>query len=381
MLTIECITEIDDLYTLQPVWDTTLQKSEHNLLFLSYIFVSTEWENLGWELDREKKLVPFILLIKENDQILGFFPFVKERKTLRGFPVTIIRTLGHTYLDRTDMIITDKAQATTKEILHYFKKKDTSWDILLMQNILEDSSFVKHTTEVCKNNKFTIAIKQGYQSPYIRKNTSWPEYLKSRSKNFHKKMRNKTNRLTKNMGEIIARHYSSPEEIAFALQIAFDIDAKSWKAQEGTAMSSSVKSRSYWQSLSTHLSGIGQVRIWLLWINGQALAFEYEVTHNKKTYCLKWSYDKKYAHYSPGFLLKYKILEFLWQEDITEIEFLGTSDAFKEQWADKKKKHYNFYIFNYTFYSQAMYLIIFKVINFVKYIFLPHRGHERHAHD
>lgn len=363
MMTIEKITEINEFNKLEPVWDGILQKSQNNLLFLSFDFIKTEWENIGWELEEGKKLRPFVVVVKENDEILGLFPFVKERKQLYGMPVTMIRSLGHTYLDRSDVIITDKPRAAVEKMFQYFEESDTSWNLLLMQNIIRNSPFTSIAADLHKKNKFKLGVKHGYQSPYVEKNMPWPEYVKSRPRSVQKVIKNKTNRLERNVGKITTCVYNTPAEVESALQTAFDIDSRSWKSLEGTAISSTERSRQYWKSLTSYLTVKGQVKIWILWVDDKAIAFEYNVLHDKKVYSLKKSYDKEYQRYSPGLLLKYKVMESIWQEDVVEIDLLGISDISKEQWTNKKRKHNNVYIFNNTLYSRIGYLFIFRLLN------------------
>jgi len=107
-------------------------------------------------------------------------------------------------------------------------------------------------------------------------------------------------------GELHAKEYKSPSDIEFALNIAFDIASKSWKAKVGTAISSTDKRKDYWQALLLRFSQRGRVRIWILWLNGKPIAFEHHIIYQNRVYSLKWGYDQEYQRISPGFLLKYK---------------------------------------------------------------------------
>ena len=360
MLGIERITKFSELKRLQPFWDDVLQKSEHNLVFLSFDFIEAEWENIGWELDEEKELSPFILVVKEQEEILGLLPFVKEWKRFYGLPVTMIRSLGHQYLDRSDMIISRKPREIMEKVFAYFEHEETSWNVLFFQNVAEGSFLITYAAAP-HGSSHVMGCKPGYRSPCVKKRGTWTDYIRSRSKNYHKRLNNKTNGLIKHAGTIVAREYRAPEEVDLALSIAFDIDSKSWKAQEGTAISSTEKSRKYWQTLTKYLAERGRVRIWILWAGDRAIAFEYHVVYNKTVYSMKWSYDREYRRYSPGLLLKHRSMEAFWSEDIAEIHLLGTSDKFKEQWTDEKQIHYNLYLFNNTIYSRIVDFLVFRL--------------------
>lgn len=342
---------------MESYWDACLQKSPHHLVFLTFDFIKTEWEHVGWEHDEEKRQVPFVLVVKEDDEILALFPLVKEKTRFYGFPVTCVRPLSHIHVDRSDAIIVKNPQRAITAFYEYFCRQDMSWNILMFKNILAESDMMHYADSVPPTMK--IEVMNGNDSPYIQKDISWSDYLKNRSKNYHKRLKNKFNRIKKDKGNVFTREYRTQDETSYALQKAFEIDLKSWKGENGTALSSTQKTKGYWEALTNYLAGKQRVRIWLLWTDDTPIAFEYHVVYNKTFYSLKWSFDKKYQQYSPGLLLKFFSMEAFWKEDVTEIDLLGNSDSFKEDWAENKRSHCNLYIFNSGFYSRAVYFTIF----------------------
>ena len=358
MMQVERISEYNSFLKMESYWDDLLHKSAYNLVFLTFDLIKTEWEHLGWEIAKEVILEPFILLVRENDEIVAIFPFVKGKMSFYGFPITYIRPLTNIYTDRFDVIFIKKPLEVFKRVIDYFKTEETGWNLLTFNNIEESSYLIKYASST---SDFKIGIMNGHRSPYVDTNIDWRDYIESRSKNCHKQLRNKLNRIERGGDKIIAREYHGPEEVKCALDIAFDIDMKSWKAKNGTGISSTSKTKNYWHTLTRHLSQKNRVGIWLLWLNDKAIAFDYHVIYDKKIYSLKCSYDEAYQRYSPGFLLTYEILKSIWSTGIREVDLLGSTDLAKEVWTAKKRQHYNIYIFNNNFYPNLIHYIVFRI--------------------
>ncbi len=354
---IEKITTYSDLLKMQPVWDEILQKSCDNLALLTFDVIKTEWQHLGWEFDTHRQMTPFILILKEDNEILSIASFVKEKRKLYGFPVVCIRPLCNIHADRVDIIIVKNSAKIVDAIINYLTAEESPWDVLMMKNVSSESDFMGQILSLRKTIK--MGILPGYSSPFVKVNASWQKYFEGRSRNVRSKLKNKLNRLTRDKCQVSAREYRTSDELEFALGKAFQIDMKSWKAEEGTAISSTEKSRRYWHSLTQELSIKDRVRIWILWINNDPVAFEYHIVYCDKVYSLKWSYDKDYQRYSPGLLLKYASMKAFWDRNVTEVDLLGNSDSFKVQWTDMIRYHYNIYIFNKAFYSKFLHHFIF----------------------
>jgi len=370
MWTIEKITRIDDFIALSSQWDHCLEQTPEQVLYVSADFIRAEWEHLGWESPAPPAATPFVLVIRENDEIVGLFPLIKESTRAWLWPMTVLRTLGSRYLDRSDMIMTRNAPEVVERVLQFLAQEEPGWNVLWLQNAVQGSTLIKEAAARSRSYGFRLATVESQQSPYIEKSGPWDRYFSSRSKNFHKRLKNKSNGLAKTAGPVVAREYASPEEAAEALQTAFAIDSRSWKAAQGTALSSTAASKAFWQTLTRYLAEKDRVRIWILWARDQAIAFEYHVLYGRRVYSMKWSYDAAFQRFSPGLLLRCRSLESFWQQDIREIDLLGVSDDFKEQWTDKTRNHENVYLFNHTLKAGLIYRLLY----------LPWRGLAKSKH-
>ncbi|MEW6096848.1 MAG: GNAT family N-acetyltransferase [bacterium] len=364
MLTIEKITRFEDFLKLEDEWNMVLGQSEANIIFLSFEFLKAEWECLGWGNPLPKNFNVFILLVKENDKIKGILPLVKYKTTFSGFPIKKIRILGKLSMRR-GIIITEQYEEVITAMLKYLINTEREWDIIEFIQILKESRCTKFIEDISKKNGLGYFLIDSQTSPYIEINKDWEEYFRGRSKNFHKSLNNKINKLNQT-GNFEYREYHTLEEIGEALPIIFEIDLKSWKGKEGTAISSSEESKRFFTLLSKYFAQRDGISIWILWLNDIPIAFEYHLIYNKIVYSLKWSYDEEYHAFSPGLVLKRISSEYFFKKGFKEIDLLGRADSFKLKWTDKTRQHCTIYISNRNCYSKLIYNFEFKFKQWIK---------------
>jgi hypothetical protein len=87
--------------------------------------------------------------------------------------------------------------------------------------------------------------------------------------------------------------------------------------------------------------------------------------YGNKLYYLKLGYDPAYARYSPGVLLHQEILTELFQEGVSELDFLGPSMEWKRDWANESYPHVWFYLFPKGIISGMIYLLKFRLAPFL----------------
>jgi hypothetical protein len=360
MYSVDKITKLEDFLMLASDWEEAIEKSTETSVFLTFEFIRAEWENLGWESISDGDISPLILIVRNGEEIAGIFPFLKEKTVLFGLPVLRLRAFGNLYLDRTAMILVNNHQHVIEKALWFLMKEEGSWNIIYLQNVSPDTLLAAYIEKCSRSLKIKLETVPGYRSPYIARHSSWQEYFALRSSNFHKQIKNKTNSLNKKVGNFSVFEYRTPEDVDQAMSIVFKIDSNSWKGNAHTSLSATVRSMAYWKILTKYLADKGRVRIWILWVNADPVAFEYHVKFDNKIYSMKWSYDNRFQKYSPGLILKLKSTESFWNEGIDEIDLLGIEDHFKLTWSNSIRHHDNIYLFNNTAYS-TLALVIFRI--------------------
>ena len=98
MTLIEEVRGFSSFLGLEKEWNSVLQKSENDSIFLRHEWFRSWWEAYG----AEKELL--ILLFKENGELLGICPFMISKGHFRGFPTKKISFIENDETPRLNII-------------------------------------------------------------------------------------------------------------------------------------------------------------------------------------------------------------------------------------------------------------------------------------
>jgi CelD/BcsL family acetyltransferase involved in cellulose biosynthesis len=157
-------------------------------------------------------------------------------------------------------------------------------------------------------------ILERYQVGLIKIDRNWEACRKHWSRSHRQSMAKAARRLAKE-GDVDFQMYSMlrPEEVEPLLHKGFEVEDRSWKGEAG----SSVFKRGMFGILvqqAKQLAKWGQLELSFLELNARPIAFSYGFNAKGVHHPNKIAYDPEYAHFSPGQLLFYHILERLYHD-------------------------------------------------------------------
>lgn len=114
------VTNKEGFYSINNIWNTVLQKSDSNIIFSSFEWLSIWWDCFG----HNKEL--FILLAQEGEEVIGIAPLmIEKRRILRYLPIKVVSFIGTGITDYADFIIVkDREKILTLFFEYLLKKKD-----------------------------------------------------------------------------------------------------------------------------------------------------------------------------------------------------------------------------------------------------------------
>ncbi|MCG3201793.1 MAG: hypothetical protein NFCOHLIN_01663 [Gammaproteobacteria bacterium] len=138
-------------------------------------------------------------------------------------------------------------------------------------------------------------------------------------------------------GKSEIRHYCNPqgEELRAMLEACGTIERKSWLAasKSGQPRYMSQESLQFWEQVcARQLGPKGQLDVWLVFFNGQPIAFRFTLTSATTRYLIANQYDEEFAQYRAGWILYLRDLENCAERGIRAID-MGSGDAhYKSRW-------------------------------------------------
>lgn len=176
--------------------------------------------------------------------------------------------------------------------------------------------------------------------------TSWSDYWQARGSNLRQNIRKAKNRLEKAGMQFELRTLTAESEMSEAVRIYGEIESRSWKASEGTAVSPDNDQGRFYADLLRSFSRRGKVRCYQLLIDGQVAATDLCVLGDEEIVILKTTFNEQYKEFSPAFLMREAAFSRLFEDDqCKRIEFYGRLMEWHTRWTDETRLMYHTTLF------------------------------------
>ena len=144
------------------------------------------------------------------------------------------------------------------------------------------------------------------------------------------------------------------DELASLLAEAYTVEARSWKAAEGTALTEDRTQGDFIASFAREAARDGILRIALMRIDGRAVAMQIAVQWRNRFWLLKTSYDKSCSRCSPGQLLMLHTLRHAIGERLLSYEFMGVMDEWTRLWTLRTREYVQLRAYPFSAQTAAM---------------------------
>lgn len=169
--------------------------------------------------------------------------------------------------------------------------------------------------------------------PFVRLGSGWrPEthFGPSRLADFRRKQRH-AEKLGRVETEIFA---PTIDRIDALLDEAFEVEARSWKGDSGTALALDQRRGAFFRRYARLATEAGVLRMCFLRIDGRAVAMQIAVECDGALWQLKIGYDAAYRRCSPGNLLILESMRWAAARGLESFEFLGQEAPWTRAWTD-----------------------------------------------
>lgn len=363
MLAVTKFDNLDNLGPLESEWNDLLSIQEDE----STVFYTPEWFRCWWG-TFGGNAVPFILLVRDENRLIGIAPMMIRRQRNRGFPTRMLGFIENGNSLHNNFILhpRERKEALTA-IVQYLMEAQDCWDIVEFKNLPEDSRNCSLLKEIITTNEILSGQKRGLISPYITIHSDWKSFYKNRSGKTRKTLRNIRNRIHR-AGDFSVEEindYATYRKIAPEL---YDIARNSWTDEIGNSLNSPAN-RNFFDQLSHTAADNGWLSVWLLKIGSDPVAFEYHLKYHHTIHGMRGSHKKNYGRMSPGvFLDSYIIQQIFERRDVAEYDLGGSNDYYKRKWTEDCRRHMTAHLFNISLYSRLLYGVEYKVIPAIKRI-------------
>jgi CelD/BcsL family acetyltransferase involved in cellulose biosynthesis len=177
-----------------------------------------------------------------------------------------------------------------------------------------------------------VVTHDGLPAPWLPLDRTWSEPESRLDRRFRENVRRRR-RIAGGLGHVRFEALApEPAALPALLAEAFDVEAKGWKGDAGTALLRDRVRGAFFRRYAELASAEGRFRIYLLRIGGRPVAMQLGVEWNERLWSFKIGYDETFARCSPGTLLMLEVLRHLALGGIRGYEFLGQPERWIEDW-------------------------------------------------
>ena len=336
------VRELAGFEMLRSAWSELLEHVPGYRLFLS-----PQWHLAAWEWRAEDAEL-YCLVAEDGQDIIAILPLVRDSESKYGLG---LRRLGYLTVPDTqfaDMVCRrDVAQTVAVAFANHLAGQQ-DWDQLQFSHLDKGAMVQEFLLPALRKQGLLISEGVTDTNAWLGLSSGWEAYYATRSRRLKKGNNHAGNRLKKQFSDIqLERVRVEEAEVNACLDKLVRVSAASWKQNTGLTLDNTGP-QAFIRRLTEELAGQGQVVIWYLILDGQAVASEYQLHHEGQIYALRADYDAAFEAWSPGTYLFWQILMQVCEEG-GERYWMGPGDnPYKARWLESGEPLQRFTVYSHT---------------------------------
>lgn len=355
MLSIRVVGTLEELGGLSDQWSRLLAETSSNRIFLTWEWLYT------WARHYLGKSRLFVLVVCEEDRVVGIAPLLIRRTREYGVPLRRVEFLGteevcSSYLDV--IAKDDKRKQVLAEIYGYlYADAKGLWDVLCLAEIPAESPTVDILYETVQEKGKVIEIVGQTCCPLITLTGSEEDFLNGISANARYNLRRKRARLEK-QGQVAYDRASLTGDVQKDMDAFIQLHRMRWEHKGDGGSFKSRRFSEFHKEVVDVFSRRGWVRLDFLALDGEKVAGIYGYSYNGRYYFYLPGLNPHIApEASPGTLLLFECVGRAIRDGCKEFDLLRGPADYKMAWADGLRRSLTLKLYNRTIRAAASKLL------------------------
>lgn len=331
---VRVVTDPLEFAALRESWNALLARCSNRSIFLTH-----EWFDAAWQWRRVSAELR-VLCMYRGAELAAALPLVLERGAEQRQWGRQLEFLTVPDTQFCDLLVPDEERARAAEAFaSELRARRRDWDVLRLRYLAEDSIAASSFRDAMRSMHYAVATGHSTENPYVALDTAWDEYYSTRTRSLKKANNLAANRLKK-AGAVqidwLAPGRGNGNEVNRFLDAVIAISKRSWKAETGNSLDNPGP-QAFIRRLSESAYERGWLSVWVLALNGQPFAMEYQLVADGNVYALRSDFDANCdgQQISPGSHLSRHLLEQLFAKGL-ERYFMGPGEnAYKYRWTEQ----------------------------------------------
>jgi len=171
---------------------------------------------------------------------------------------------------------------------------------------------------------------------------TFDDYWAARGKNLRQNMKKQRNKLQAEGIAVEMRSFEAAADMVGVIQRYGEMEGRSWKAQNGTAITPANEQGRFYTRLLSEAAARGEAVVYELLFDGKTVASNLCLRRGTTLVMLKTTYDEALQSYSAAFLLHQDLVQQLFeQQRIQRLEYYGKVMEWHTRWTENKRELYH----------------------------------------
>ena len=361
------IQDYEQFVSLEHEWNDAVQRAQIPHPFLRHEWVRTWWDSFGpsTRFARSGQAQLHIIIVRDTERIVGIAPLMRENAVVYGLPLRRLALLANDHTPRTDFVVASDENEVYPAIWNALAHESNRWDVLQLTQLPGTSPTIPALSRLASADHLPTGTWKSSDSPYLELAGTWESYWASLSAKFRSNVRNRLTRLTQ-IGEPALEILSDKAAIAAACNDAWRLEASGWKDKEGTSIGSDASVQKFYTLLAERAADGGWLKLLFLTVGGKRIAVSYSAVYNGRLLLLKTGHDREFHTCSPFKLLTYFAAQDGYARGLREIDFLGDTEPWKQEWTPTVRGHDWLFIFSNSRRARLLHSIKFQMAPEIK---------------
>lgn len=354
-LSVELVSTVNRWRSLQEDWDRLLAAVPEHTIFQTFEFQWTWW----WFFGLSRQL--FVLVVRDGQEIVGFAPLeIKPSEVYRGrFRELCFIGTPHE-VDRAKLILPPGVTPYLQAVVACLLEHRDEWDTCQLWEQSPDDPAVQYIRDELIRGGYLIGCTETSPNPWLDLDTTWEDYLGTRSKRLRKNLRQSRRRL-ESTGELRFEEYRRWPETREKMKDYRAVEQRSWKPAKGLGISCDLQHFCFYESIADQFSQRGRFDLRFLTLDAKPIAATFGLRHGQMYHSMRITHDQAYDRFSPGTLLESRELESLFASELERYDFLGGFLSNKLRWTDQVTETVNVHIFKPIWRLRLLHFVFFRV--------------------
>jgi CelD/BcsL family acetyltransferase involved in cellulose biosynthesis len=324
------ITTVEQWHELAPVWARLVQATPGATPWQSWCALEAWWRNLAG--GRRLRVV----VVERGGRPCMVLPLQLSRVSLSGLRLRLLEPIGMPDdINRPSLALGPPDTRALDCALELLWRSRGEWDGLRIDEKSAADPEISRLRVFADGHGLRLHLAPLHPCPWLELGQPWDEYRRSRGHRLGKNLRAARRRLEA-AGPLRLQRASAADEVAAALEVLLEVQARSWKHTAGIGLSQSDEYRRYMRDFVLGMAAAGAARVLILYCGDRPVAATLAFTDETTYYSAQIAHDQAYDRMSPGTLLESLELEALMRDgEFRRYDFLGAALNNKRRWTDQ----------------------------------------------